>query len=50
MDLIKKEKKDSIITEDDQKELEEKLQKLTDEFIKKIDQKVEAKTKDVMSV
>ena len=50
MDLIKKEKKESIITEDDQKELEEKLQKLTDEFIKKIDQKVEAKTKEVMSV
>ena len=50
MDLIKKEKKDSIITEDDQKELEEKLQKLTDEFIKKVDQKVEIKTKEVMSV
>ncbi len=50
MDLIKKEKKESIITEDDQKELEEKLQKLTDEFIKKVDQKVEIKTKEVMSV
>ena len=50
MDLIKKEKKDSIITEDDQKDLEEKLQKLTDEYIKKVDQKVEVKTKEVMSV
>ena len=50
MDLIKKEKKDSVITEDDQKDLEEKLQKLTDEFIKKVDQKVEVKTKEVMSV
>ena len=50
MELIKKEKKDSIITEDDQKLLEEKLQKLTDEYIKKVDQMVEAKTKEVMAV
>ena len=50
MDLIKKEKKDSVITEDDQKLLEEKLQKLTDEYIKKVDQMVEAKTKEVMAV
>lgn len=50
MELIKKEKKDSMITEDDQKLLEEKLQKLTDEYIKKVDQMVEAKTKEVMAV
>lgn len=50
MDSLKKQKKDSEITEDDQKNLEEKLQKMTDEFIKKIDQRVEAKTKEVMSV
>ncbi|MBO6157887.1 MAG: ribosome recycling factor [Firmicutes bacterium] len=50
MELLKKEKKDSIITEDDQKNLEEKLQKLTDDYIKKVDQMVEAKTKEVMAV
>ena len=50
MELIKKEKKESIITEDDQKDLEEKLQKLTDDYIKKVDQMVDAKTKEVMAV
>lgn len=50
MDLVKKEKKESLITEDDQKDLEDKLQKLTDEYIKKIDQKVEKKTSEVMAV
>lgn len=50
MDLIKKEKKESIITEDDQKLLEDELQKLTDEYTKKIDERIDAKTKEVMSV
>ena len=50
METIKKDKKANILTEDDQKDLEEKLQKLTDEFIKKVDQKVETKTKEVMSI
>lgn len=50
MDSLKKQKKESLITEDDQKNLEEKLQKMTDEFIKKVDQRVEIKTKEVMSV
>ena len=50
MELIKKEKKESIITEDDQKDLEEKLQKLTDDYIKKVDQMVDIKTKEVMAV
>ena len=50
MDSLKKQKKDSVITEDDQKDLEEKLQKMTDEFIKKIDQRIDVKTKEVMSV
>lgn len=50
MDSLKKQKKDNAITEDDQKNLEEKLQKLTDEFIKKVDQRIDVKTKEVMSV
>jgi len=50
MDKVKKAKKDGDLTEDDQKDLEDKLQKQTDEYIKKVDQKVEAKQKEVMSV
>jgi ribosome recycling factor len=47
---IKKEKKDSQITEDDQKHLEEKAQKLTDELIKEIDSILAAKEKEILSV
>lgn len=50
MDQLKKQKKDNEITEDDQKNLEDKLQKLTDEFIKKVDERVDAKTKEVMAI
>ena len=47
---IKKQKKDGEITEDDQKRLEEKGQKLTDEFIKDIDAILAAKEKEILSV
>lgn len=50
MDLFKKQRKDNAITEDDQKDLEEKLQKITDEYIKKVDKRIDAKIKEVMSV
>ena len=50
MDALKKQKKDGELTEDDQKNLEEKLQKMTDDFIKQIDKRIEVKTKEVMSV
>ncbi len=49
-DQIKKQKKDSLITEDDQKRMEEKGQKLTDEFIKDIDAILAAKEKEILSV
>ena len=49
-DQIKKQKKDSVITEDDQKKLEEKGQKMTDEFIKDIDAILAAKEKEILSV
>ncbi len=49
-DQIKKQKKDSLITEDDQKKLEEKGQKLTDEFIKDVDAILSAKEKEILSV
>ena len=38
------------LTEDDQKRLEEKGQKLTDEFIKDIDTILAAKEKEILSV
>ena len=50
MDALKKQKKDGDLTEDDQKDLEEKLQKMTDDFIKQIDKRIDVKTKEVMSV
>lgn len=43
-------KKDKELTEDSKKEAQEKIQKLTDEFIKKIDQSIDEKTKEIMSV
>ena len=49
-DQIKKQKKDSLITEDGQKKLEEKGQKLTDEFIKDVDAILSAKEKEILSV
>lgn len=49
-DQIKKDKKDSVITEDDQKRLEEKAQKLTDEIVKQIDSMIGDKEKEIMKV
>ena len=50
MEDIKKQKKDNLLTEDDQKKLEERVQKLTDEKIKEIDTIAQAKEKEIMSV
>ena len=50
VEQVKKQKKDSLITEDDQKKLEEKIQKLTDEKIKEIDTVAADKEKEIMSV
>ena len=49
-DTFKKMNKANELTEDDQKDLETKLQKLTDKFVKDIDTAVDAKTKDIMKV
>ena len=49
-DTFKKMNKANELTEDDQKDLETKLQKLTDKFVKDIDAAVDAKTKDIMKV
>ena len=50
VDAVKKLEKASEITEDDRKNLEEQLQKLTDKFVKNIDVAVEDKTKEIMTV
>ena len=50
VDSIKKAQKAGEITEDDQKADEEKIQKLTDKFVEKVDKTVEAKTKEIMTV
>ena len=50
MDKAKQMKKAGELTEDDQKKLEEEVQKLTDKFIKKIDAAVADKQKEIMSV
>ena len=50
VDAVKKMEKASEITEDDRKDLEDQLQKLTDKFIKNIDKAVEDKTKEIMTV
>lgn len=50
MEAIKKQKKDGELTEDDQKQLETKLQKQTDDFIKEIDTILSMKEKEILSV
>ena len=50
MDTLKKQNKNSEISEDERKELEEKLQKSTDKFIEKVDEAIEAKSKEIMTV
>lgn len=50
MEQIKKHAHDSGTTEDEVKQSEKDLQKLTDEYIAKIDQHLVAKEKDIMTV
>ena len=47
---IKAQKKNNELTEDDQKHLEEKIQKLTDELIRDIDRIIGEKEKEILSV
>ncbi len=49
-DAFKKMEKADEISEDDLKEAEEKIQKLTDKMIAEVDKAVEAKTKEIMTV
>ena len=49
-EAFKKMEKSDEISEDDLKELTEKVQKLTDKSIEKIDKAVENKTKEILTV
>ena len=50
MDYVKKLKKNSEITEDDQKKAEKDLQTLLDKYIKKVDDALAAKEKELMAI
>lgn len=49
-DAFKKQNKASEISDDELKDLEDKVQKMTDKFIDKVDKTVEEKTKEIMTV
>ncbi|MBR2831568.1 MAG: ribosome recycling factor [Oscillospiraceae bacterium] len=50
MESFKAQKKKSEITEDDLKDIEKDMQKLTDDYIKKIDGVTEAKIKELQAI
>lgn len=49
-DTVKKESKANEISEDEQKQMEDKIQKLTDKYIAQIDKMIEGKSDEVMTV
>ncbi len=49
-DVIKKAEKAGEISEDEQKDIEEEIQKMTDKYIDLIDREAEAKSKEIMTV
>ena len=48
--MVKKESKANEISEDEQKQMEDKIQKLTDQYVAKIDSAIDAKSNEVMTV
>lgn len=50
MDGLKKEEKDGDISEDEHRKGNDEIQKLTDDYIKKVDELFVAKEQDIMSV
>lgn len=50
MDSLKKQEKDGEISEDEHRRKSDEIQKTTDEYIKKVDDALSAKEKDIMSV
>ena len=50
MDSAKKLKAENIVTEDGHRDLETQIQKLTDKYVKEIDELVAVKEKDIMTI
>ena len=50
IDLLKKAQKNDGLSEDGEKEGEEELQKVTDKWVKKVDEVIAAKEKDILTV
>jgi ribosome recycling factor len=49
-DAVKKQVKDEGLSEDESKRLQDRIQKITDRFVSEIDQIVEHKEKDILTV
>jgi ribosome recycling factor len=49
-DLFKKQNKASEISEDELKQLEDKIQKVTDKYIGEVDKSIESKSKEILTV
>lgn len=49
-DAVKKESRANEISEDEQKQMEDRIQKLTDKYIAQIDKMIEGKSDEVMTV
>ncbi len=50
VDAVKKQEKAHEITEDELKQLETEIQKLTDKYVAEIDKAIEAKNKEIMTI
>jgi len=50
LEAMKKQEKKGELTEDDMKDLEKEMQKLTDKYCEDTDKIIEAKNKDIMSI
>lgn len=50
MDSIKADKKDGLLTEDDQKKAEKDLQEMLDKYIKRVDEALAVKEKELMAI
>ncbi|NNE43205.1 MAG: ribosome recycling factor [Gemmatimonadetes bacterium] len=49
-DALKKEKKDGTLTEDEEKRAHDRIQDMTNEFVKEIDDVLEAKEKEILEI
>ncbi|MBD2329435.1 ribosome recycling factor [Alkalinema sp. FACHB-956] len=50
IDAVKKQEKDKEVSEDESRDLQDKLQKLTDKYISEVDRVLAEKEKDIMTV